>query len=38
LRVIVAGIVLEPSAALTEAINRSNERLLRLLGKRPALA
>ena len=38
LRVIVAGIVLEPSAALTEAINRSNARLLRLLGKRPAHA
>ena len=38
LRVIVAGIVLEPSAAVTEAINRSNARLLRLLGKRPAHA
>lgn len=34
---IIAGIVIEPSAALMEAINRSNARLLRLLG-RPAAA
>lgn len=34
---IIAGIVIEPSAALMEAINRSNARLLRLLG-RPATA
>ncbi len=38
LRVIVAGIVLEPPAALMEAINRSNARILRLLGKRPGFA
>jgi lipopolysaccharide export system permease protein len=37
LRVIIAGTVLEPPAALMEAINRSNARLLRLLG-RPAAA
>ncbi len=37
MRVIVAGTVLEPPAALMEAINRSNARLLRLLG-RPAAA
>ena len=30
--IIVAGIVVEPPAALTEAINKSNARLLRLLG------
>ena len=35
--IIVGGIVLEPPAALIEAINRSNARLLRLLG-RPATA
>jgi lipopolysaccharide export system permease protein len=35
--VIIAGTVLEPPAALIEAINRSNARLLRLLG-RPATA
>ena len=34
---IVAGIVVEPPTALMEAINRSNARLLRLLG-RPATA
>jgi lipopolysaccharide export system permease protein len=34
---IIAGIVVEPSAALTEAVNRSNARFLRLLG-RPAAA
>ncbi|MBN9004179.1 MAG: LPS export ABC transporter permease LptF [Rhizobiales bacterium] len=34
---IIAGIVIEPSAALMEAVNRSNARLLRLLG-RPATA
>ena len=37
LRVIIAGTVLEPPAALMEAVNRSNARLLRLLG-RPAAA
>jgi lipopolysaccharide export system permease protein len=37
LRVISAGTVLEPPAALMEAVNRSNARLLRLLG-RPAAA
>jgi lipopolysaccharide export system permease protein len=37
IRVIVAGTVLEPPAALMEAINRSNARLLRLFG-RPAAA
>src|SRR5450756_426715 len=35
--VIIGGVVLEPPAALMEAINRSNARLLRLLG-RPATA
>jgi lipopolysaccharide export system permease protein len=35
--IIVWGIVVEPPAALMEAINRSNERLLRLFG-RPASA
>jgi lipopolysaccharide export system permease protein len=35
--VIVGGIVLEPPAALIEAINRSNARMLRLFG-RPATA
>jgi lipopolysaccharide export system permease protein len=35
--IIVGGIVLEPPPALIEAINRSNARLLRLLG-RPATA
>jgi lipopolysaccharide export system permease protein len=35
--IIVGGIVLEPPAALIEAINRSNARLLRLFG-RPATA
>ncbi|QWG21526.1 LPS export ABC transporter permease LptF [Bradyrhizobium sediminis] len=34
---IVAGVVVEPPAALMEAINRSNERILRLFG-RPAAA
>jgi lipopolysaccharide export system permease protein len=34
---IVAGIVVEPPAALMEAINRSNARLARLFG-RPATA
>jgi lipopolysaccharide export system permease protein len=37
LQVILAGTVLEPPAALMEAINRSNARLLRLL-RRPAAA
>jgi lipopolysaccharide export system permease protein len=35
--IIIGGIVLEPPAALIEAINRSNERILRLFG-RPAAA
>ena len=35
--IIVGGIVIEPPAGLIEAINRSNERILRLLG-RPAAA
>jgi lipopolysaccharide export system permease protein len=35
--VIIGGVVLEPPASLIEAINRSNARLLRLLG-RPATA
>src|SRR5664280_2469910 len=35
--IIIWGVVVEPPAALLEAINRSNERLLRLFG-RPATA
>jgi lipopolysaccharide export system permease protein len=35
--IIMAGVVIEPPAALLEAINRSNARLLRLFG-RPAAA
>ncbi len=35
--IIIAGIVIEPPAGLIEAVNRSNERILRLLG-RPAAA
>jgi lipopolysaccharide export system permease protein len=35
--IIIRGIVVEPPAALMEAIDRSNERLLRLL-RRPATA
>jgi len=35
--IIIAGIVIEPPAGLIEAINRSNERILRLFG-RPAAA
>jgi lipopolysaccharide export system permease protein len=35
--IIVGGVVIEPPAALTEAINKSNARLLRLFG-RPATA
>jgi lipopolysaccharide export system permease protein len=35
--IIVSGIVIEPPAGLIEAINRSNERILRLFG-RPAAA
>lgn len=35
--IIIGGIVIEPPAALIEAINRSNERILRLFG-RPATA
>jgi lipopolysaccharide export system permease protein len=35
--IILAGVVVEPPAALIEAINKSNARLLRLFG-RPATA
>ena len=35
--IIIGGIVVEPPAALIEAINKSNARLLRLCG-RPATA
>jgi len=35
--IIIAGVVIEPPAGLMEAINKSNERLLRLF-KRPAVA
>src|SRR5579872_902501 len=35
--IIIGGVVIEPPAGLIEAINRSNERILRLLG-RPATA
>jgi lipopolysaccharide export system permease protein len=35
--IIIGGIVLEPPPMLIEAINRSNARLLRLIG-RPATA
>jgi lipopolysaccharide export system permease protein len=35
--IIIGGIVIEPPAALIEAVNRSNERILRLFG-RPATA
>ena len=35
--IIIGGIVIEPPAGLIDAINRSNERILRLLG-RPAAA
>jgi lipopolysaccharide export system permease protein len=35
--IIIGGIVIEPPATLIEAINRSNERILRLFG-RPAAA
>ena len=35
--IIIAGVVIEPPPALMEAINKSNERLLRLF-KRPAVA
>jgi len=35
--IIIGGIVIEPPAALLEAINKSNARLLRLIG-RPATA
>jgi lipopolysaccharide export system permease protein len=31
--VILTGIVIEPPAAVMEAINRSNARLLRLFGR-----
>jgi lipopolysaccharide export system permease protein len=30
---ILAGVVVEPPAALMEAINRSNERILRFFGR-----
>jgi len=36
--VIVGGIVIEPPAALLEAINKSNERLRRLIARRPAIS
>jgi lipopolysaccharide export system permease protein len=35
--IIIAGVVIEPPAAIMEAINNSNERLLRLF-RRPAVA
>jgi lipopolysaccharide export system permease protein len=35
--IIIDGVVVEPPAGLIEAINRSNERILRLFG-RPATA
>jgi lipopolysaccharide export system permease protein len=35
--IIIGGVVIEPPAGLIEAINRSNERILRLFG-RPAAA
>ena len=35
--IIIGGVVIEPPASLIEAINRSNERILRLFG-RPAAA
>jgi lipopolysaccharide export system permease protein len=35
--IILAGVVVEPPAGLIEAINRSNERILRLF-RRPAVA
>jgi lipopolysaccharide export system permease protein len=35
--IIIAGVVIEPPPALLEAINKSNERLLRLF-RRPAAA
>jgi lipopolysaccharide export system permease protein len=35
--VIIGGIVIEPPAALIEAVNKTNARLMRLLG-RPATA
>jgi lipopolysaccharide export system permease protein len=35
--IIIGSIVIEPPAALMEAINKSNERLLRLF-RRPATA
>jgi lipopolysaccharide export system permease protein len=31
--IIIWGVVIEPPAALIEAINKSNARLLRLLGR-----
>jgi lipopolysaccharide export system permease protein len=36
--VIIGGIVVEPPAGLLEAIRKSNERLSRLFGRRPATA
>ena len=36
--IIVGSVVLEPPAALMEAINRSNARILRLFGRRPVPA
>jgi lipopolysaccharide export system permease protein len=36
--IILDGVVVEPPAALVEAINNSNERLLRLFRRRSATA
>ena len=35
--IIIAGVVIEPPAGLIEAVNRSNERILRFF-RRPAVA
>ena len=36
--IIIGSVVVEPPAALIEAINRSNARILRLFGRRPVSA
>jgi len=36
--IIIGSVVVEPPAALMEAINRSNARILRLFGRRPVAA
>jgi lipopolysaccharide export system permease protein len=36
--IIIGGIVIEPPAALLEAIRKSNARLSQLFGRRPATA